>query len=63
MNTIEDLSMQQNELRTPFGKINMYKNGQRINFEVEQFNYGMYLNDNTLKRPQGLYKLILIWRN
>lgn len=57
MNTIEDLNMQQNELRTPFGKINMYKNGQRIKFKVEQFSYGMYLNDNTLKRPQGLYKL------
>ncbi len=49
--------MYQNELRAPFGKINMYKNGQRIYFEVEQCSYGMYLNDNTLKRPQGLYKL------
>lgn len=49
--------MQQDELKTPFGTINMYKNSQRINFEVEQFTYGMYLNDNTLKVPQGIYKL------
>lgn len=49
--------MQQKELETPFGKIYMYKNGQKINFEVEYFDYGMYLNDDTLKRPQGIYKL------
>ena len=48
--------MQQEELRTPVGKINMYRNGQRINFEVEEFDYGIYVND-TLKRPQGLYGL------
>ncbi len=49
--------MQQAELKSPFGTVNMYKNSQQINFEVEQFSYGIYLNDNTLKKPQGLYKL------
>ena len=51
------MNKQQNELRTPFGTINMYKNGQRINFEVEQSSCGMYLNDDTLKKPQGIYEL------
>ncbi len=49
--------MQQKELETPIGKIYMYKNGQKINFEPKYFDYGMYLNDDVLKRPQGLYKL------
>ena len=49
--------MRQKELETPIGKIYIYKNGQKINFEAKYFDYGMYLNDDALKRPQGLYKL------
>ena len=49
--------MRQKELETPFGKIYMYKNGKRINFEVEYYDYGMYLNNNTIRKPQGIYKL------
>lgn len=48
----------QRELITPFGSVNMYRNGQRICFQIESFDYyGMYLNDGALKRPQGLLKL------
>ena len=47
--------MLQKELETPVGKIHMYKNGQKINFEAKHFDYGIHLNDGTLKRPQGIY--------
>lgn len=49
--------MWQKELETPFGKVCIYKNGKKMNFAAEYFDHGMYLNDNTLKKPQGIYKL------
>lgn len=49
--------MWQNELKTPFGKVNMFRNGQKISFEVEPSDYGMHLNDGGFKKPQGLYRL------
>jgi len=47
------------EYETPFAKLHIYKNGHAIDFEMEPFDYGMYLNDNSYKKPEGLYKLIV----
>lgn len=49
--------VQKNEFKTPFGRIVMLNNGRAMPFRVERSRYGMYLNDGTFKRPQGLYRL------
>lgn len=55
--TVERSDMWQKELKTPVGRVHIYKNGQKMYFQARYFDYGMYLNDNTLKKPQGIYKL------
>lgn len=47
----------QKELKTPFGTVNIRRNGQKINFKIEYFDYGLRLDGGTFKRPSGLYKL------
>lgn len=49
--------MKVKEYETPFAKVYMYKNGAQIEFDIEPFDYGMYLNNNSYKRPEGLYKI------
>ena len=45
--------MRQKELKTPFGTVDLFKNGERIDLEVMPLSCGMYLDDDTFKRPQG----------
>jgi hypothetical protein len=45
------------EYETPFAKLHVYKNGHAIDFEIQPFEYGMYLNDDSYKKPEGLYKV------
>ncbi len=47
--------MKTSEYETPFAKLHIYKNGHPIDFEIQPFDYGMYLNDNSFKKPEGLY--------
>lgn len=51
--------MKTSEYETPFAKLHIYKNGHPIDFEIEPFDYGMYLNDNSYKKPEGLYKVTI----
>lgn len=47
--------MKMEELKTPFGAIHMYINGQKAFFEVEPFRNDVYCANH--KEPQGSYKL------
>lgn len=49
--------MKINEFETPFAKLHVYKNGHPIKFEIEPFDYGMYLNNDIYKKSEGLYKI------
>lgn len=49
--------MKTSEYETPFAKLHIYKNGQPMDFNIEPFDYGMFLNNNSLKKPDGLYKI------
>lgn len=49
--------MNTSEYRTPFAKVHVYKNGAQIEFNIEPFDYGMYLNDDCYKKPEGIYKI------
>jgi hypothetical protein len=47
------------EFKTPFAMLHVYKNGEAIEFEIVPVYYGMYLNDNSYKKPEGLYKVTI----
>ncbi|MGI6278980.1 MAG: hypothetical protein ACOYJS_00270 [Acutalibacteraceae bacterium] len=47
------------EFETPFAKLNVYKNGQPIDFKIVPFSYGIPLDDNSYKIPEGLYRVII----
>lgn len=49
--------MKTNEYETPFAKLHVYKNGHSIEFKIDPFDYGMYLNNGNYKKPEGLYKI------
>ena len=49
--------MWKNELKTPFGAVHIFQNGQPVHFLAVPFDYGIYLADGTQKVPQGLYRL------
>ena len=53
----KDLGMWKNELKTPFGAVHIFQNGQPVHFLAVPFDYGIYLADGTRKVPQGLYRL------
>jgi len=49
--------VKQNTLQTPFGTVTIYKNGKKIDFTAEIFDESVCLEDNTIKKPEGSYKL------
>lgn len=49
--------MKMKELKTPFGAVHMYVNGQKASFDAEPFHHDAYCVENNFKEPQGLYKL------
>jgi hypothetical protein len=46
-----------NEYEMPFAKVYVYKNGHPIAFDIEPYDYGMYLDDGSYKKPEGLYRI------
>lgn len=51
--------MKVNKFELPITSVRVYKNRIPIQFEIEPLDYGMYLNDGSYKKPEGLYRITI----
>jgi hypothetical protein len=51
--------MKINKFELPIASVRVYKNRIPIHFEIEPLDYGIYLNDGSYKKPEGLYRITI----